>query len=453
MKWRVLGLEGYAAGYDVGAVVAAGHHGGEERLAVGVGLVAVLQRIFKERVVWNAPCAYHLVGVVLALSVHFGVAVVVEETAHVVEVGVVRHEVGRLVAHALEGLRQSAHAEYRGLLHGMARQDGGVAVERRVDAVVGVHARRPGVGVEASASHQAVEVARQRHAAGREAGLLGGHALHYHKYHVGALGHHHGALRQQAVDRQRQLLAINLLGFLHGHQLHGLVAALAQLLDALHEGEGRVEAYLVEERHVAERRRPHTQRALARQAATHAGEDEEDEQQRQRYRHIQRQELHRRVVALLAAQRAAERSPRGKPPRHRHADEGQQRQHILPFAQYHAHHHVGRVAPGERHHVEARVEVAEIRNVGRAGEEGCRVAHVDEVVRHPVVGAGAYVRKLADEHHQRRQGQYVATRQRVETPSRVEGIAEESLQVYGLRGARQEHPRLDEAEDGEISNA
>ena len=150
------GFERRALGYGVGGVVAAGHDDGEE-WALGGGLVAVAQGIVEHDVVGYTPGADNLGRGVAVLPDDAVEAVAEEESAHVVEVLVVCHEIGCAVAGVVEDLGKPVDYRDDGLFHGMARGDAGARIEGGIDAVVGVDAGGIGTGEDKRLGHEAVE--------------------------------------------------------------------------------------------------------------------------------------------------------------------------------------------------------------------------------------------------------------------------------------------------------
>lgn len=118
----------------------AASHGTDEEWAIGGGCVAVFDDVVEEGVVGYTPSADDLARGVAVLTYHVLEAVVEEESAHVVDILVVCHEVGSAVAGAGQGLWQAVDVRDSGLFHGVLAEDGGVGVEGGVDAVVGVNA-------------------------------------------------------------------------------------------------------------------------------------------------------------------------------------------------------------------------------------------------------------------------------------------------------------------------
>ena len=172
---------------DVRGVVAAGHDGGEEGALCG-GMAAMAQGVVEHDMVGDSPGADDLRGGVAVLPYYAVETVAEEESAHVVEVFVVGHEIGGVVACIVEDLGHAVDAGDGGLFHGVAGGDAGAGVEGGIDAVVGVDAGGIGAGEGERLCYEAVETGGERGGAGdREGGFLDGHGFHDDEHDIGAL--------------------------------------------------------------------------------------------------------------------------------------------------------------------------------------------------------------------------------------------------------------------------
>ena len=103
--------------------------------------------------------------------------------------------------------------------------------------------------------------------------------------------------------------------------------------------------------------------------------------------------------------------------------------------------------------VETGEEVGKEGDVGSACKEADDVADEKEVVCHQVVGFGAYVCQLGDDHHQRGQSQQIATDGGVEPPSHKEGVPIKAAEIVGRGVGGKIDGGAGQAEESEDNNA
>lgn len=224
----------------------------------------------------------------------------------------------------------------------------------------------------------------------------------------------------------------------------GLVGTFAQFGGTFDEGEYGVEANLVEEGVGTEVGCADAKGAFLAESATHAYKGGEDEQQGQG---------DAPAVGLETVEPrddgAAEDEAHEEPIACGHGYEGGDAGKVHGFGE----NHVGDDAEGVNLvggcGVETGKEVAKEWNVGGAGEETDYVADKKNVVCHEVVGFDADATQFADNHHEGRKGEEVATDSGVETPSHDESFPVEPAKVGGLGSVEIVHYGASQSEESE----
>lgn len=99
------------------------------------------------------------------------------------------------------------------------------------------------------------------------------------------------------------------------------------------------------------------------------------------------------------------------------------------FADNHVDDHGGGVAVVERHGVEAGEEIAEIGNVGSAGEKAKGIAYPNQIMKYIIISLAADMEKFANQKTEDGNGEDVATDNGVEAPTHKQRLWVESLKV------------------------